>query len=204
MNDFPVSYSDQTTPLQDILQDTDSRDAFEKIASKGFEVHLGLTPGYAQQIIGMSREPAIREYCPNDCAKRFVDLSSTEAWLAKRRATFILLKKTDTGLQLAGYGWSGLETNDKVPGGQTTFAIRVGSVGQGQGLATPFAELIINGTKQIYGAQKFWLETWASNAGAVHIYHKLGFEDVAKFMADRPTADGGKVADTRLFMKLPD
>jgi ribosomal protein S18 acetylase RimI-like enzyme len=48
-----------------------------------------------------------------------------------------------------------------------------------------------------------WLETWASDGAAVHIYHKLGFEDVDSQVDQRPTAGGQTVADTRLYMSLP-
>jgi ribosomal protein S18 acetylase RimI-like enzyme len=91
-----------------------------------------------------------------------------------------------------------------VPGGETTFAIRVGEAGQGQGLATPFAWLIVVGAAQVYEARKFWLETWQSNEGAVHIYHKIGFVDVDSQNDTRPTTAGGEVPDTRLYMSLSD
>lgn len=188
---FPTTFAEATQPLPN-----------DELAAKRYEVHLGLTRAYAEAIIAMALEPAIREYCPNDSASRFANLAATEQWLSKGRAVFLLLKRTDDGLQLAGYGWVGDGTSSHVPGGQTTFAIRIGEAGQGQGLATPYMRAILTAAVTIYGAQKLWLETWQSNGAAVHVYHKLGFVDVDQEPGERPTASGGTVADTRLYMQL--
>ena len=178
--------------------------AIEQLAAKGYEVHYGLTPEFATAIITMAREPSIREYCPRDSGERFVDLDSTKLWLSKGRTVFLLLKRTDSGeLQLAGYGWAGAATSGQVPGGQSTFALRMGEAGQGQGLATPFAQLIVSAATVLYSAQNMWLETWASNGAAVHIYHKLGAVQVAEKPDQRPLPNGETVADTRLYMTLP-
>jgi ribosomal protein S18 acetylase RimI-like enzyme len=116
---------------------------------------------------------------------------------------FLLLEKSADGqLELAGYGWAGAETSAEVPGGQTTFAVRIGQKHQGKGLATPFCQLIVDGAASLYDSRDFWLETWGSNGGAVHVYHKLGFETVAEKAAERPTVDGSKVNDVRVTMKL--
>ncbi|MEK7059410.1 MAG: GNAT family N-acetyltransferase [Patescibacteria group bacterium] len=178
--------------------------AFQKLADRGYEVRVGLTSELADQIEAMAREPSIREFCPNDCGGRFADRASTELWLSKRRATFLLVNKSDSDdLRLVGYGWVGLGSNDHIRGGETTFAIRIGEAGQGQGLATPFAQLIVSAAAAIYGAKNMWLETWQSNGGAVHVYHKIGFEDVAEEPAERADSTGQKIPDTRLYMSLP-
>lgn len=204
MSQFPQALTDASRPITDVVADEDSQLMIQKLSEKGFELSVGLTKEYAEAIIAMALEPGIQEYCPNDCSKRFKDMSAVQAWLGKQRATFLLLQRTEQGLQLAGYGWAGAETSEHVPGGETTFAIRVGERGQGQGLATPFAQLIVSGSRQLYGAQHFWLETWQSNGGAVHVYHKLGFEDVAMVTSERSTLAGGTVPDTRIFMRLPE
>ena len=179
--------------------------AIEQLAAKGFEVHYGLTPEFAEAIIVIAQEPGIREYCPRDSAERFANLDSTKQWLAKGRTVFLLLKRTDSGgLQLAGYGWAGAATSGQVPGGQSTFALRMGEAGQGQGLATPFAQLIVLAATKLYGAKNMWLETWACNGAAVHIYHKLGAVQVAEKPDQRPLPSGATVADTRLYMSLAD
>lgn len=201
MSQYPTGFADGTEQLPANKLGPGGQQAIEQLATAGYEVHAGLTKAYAEAIIEMAREPAIREFCPNDIGSRFADLTATEQWLAKGRGVFLLLKK-DEGLKLAGYGWVGPGESEHVPGGQTTFAIRIGQLGQGQGLATPYTKLMIDGAAALYSAQDLWLETWQSNGGAVHVYHKAGFEDVAEEPAERPTADGGKVADIRLFMKL--
>ncbi len=116
---------------------------------------------------------------------------------------FLLLKRENSGLRLAGYGWAGAALSPEVPAGHTTFAIRIGQAAQGQGLATPFSRLIVAGTAALYASRDFWLETWGSNAGAVHVYHKIGFQTVAEKPSGRPTVAGGTVPDNRIYMSLP-
>lgn len=178
--------------------------AIEQLAAKGYEIHTGLTLEFAAAITKMAQEPSIREYCPRDSAERFTDLEATEQWLSKGRTVFLLLKREDNGdLSLAGYGWAGEAATEHVPGGQSTFALRVGQLGQGQGLATPFARLVVTAAIELYGAKNMWLETWASNGAAVHIYQKLGAVQVAEKPDQRPRPDGTTIADTRLYMTLP-
>ena len=201
---YPDSFDSQTTKINGEMLSSAAQQDLDELENKGYEVHLGLTPEIADDIAKMALEPSIKEYCPRDCAERFKDRDSTKAWLSKKRATFLLLKKSDGGdLRLIGYGWAGAATSKEVPEGETTFAIRIGEVGQGQGLATPFARLIVEATKVLFEAKDMWLETWQSNGGAVHIYHKIGFEDVAQLDDQRISTSGDKIADKRLFMKLP-
>jgi hypothetical protein len=199
MSDIPTAFAAETRRItaQDI--DTNSQAAWQQLADSGYEIHLGLTPNYAEQILKMSQEPAIREYCPKDSAERFPNQAAVEQWLEKGRAVFLLLKEGD----LIGYGWTGTATSLQVPEGHTTFALRIGEIGHGQGLAAPFSWLTISASNTLFGLKDFWLETWASNGAAVHIYHKLGFEDVSKISAQRPTVDDQTVDDTRIYMKLP-
>jgi ribosomal protein S18 acetylase RimI-like enzyme len=205
MSNFPGSFDEATMPLTLEIVGDKASEALAKLASAGYEVHAGLTAELADQIMIMSLEPAIRKYCPKDCRERFKDRASTEQWLAKKRGTFLLLKKADDGsLTLAGYAWVGDAQSSHVPGGETTFALRIGENYQGQGLATPFSLLTLLGAEKLYGAQKIWLETWASNEGAVHIYHKLGFVDTDQEPSELVSADGDRQPDTRLYMILPD
>lgn len=198
MKDFPDKFDQGTSSLPEELGQAGDEVA-TKLSERGFEVRVGLTPELADQVRVMSLEPSIREYCPKDCSHRFKDRAAAEHWLNKKRAMFVLLKDG----QLAGYGWAGPGTSTYAPGGQNTFAVRLGEAGQGQGLAAPFSWLIIAASAALYGARNFWLETWGSNGGAVHIYHKLGFETVDEQPDERPTKDGKLVADTRIYMSLP-
>jgi len=204
MSDFPTGFADSPRPLTaDVLGDREA-EAVRNLSAKGFVVHVGLTPEFAGQILTMAHEPSIHEYCPKDSGERFTDQAAAERWLAKERAVFLLLKQADGGdLNLVGYGWAGPGSSSHVPDGHTTFAVRVGQAGQGQGLATPFSWLIVAASAAQYDARDFWLETWASNGAAVHIYHKMGFETVNEAPGHRPTAAGGTIADTRIYMDLP-
>lgn len=205
MLEFPKDFVDQTRRLEpEDFTNQNDRDFVKLVQDKGFEFHHGLTRDYAEAIVRMAQEPAIKEYCPNDYSSRFSDMQAVREWLKKGRAVFLLIKREgDGGPQLAGYGWSGLGSSSFVERGKVTFAIRIGEVGQGQGMATPFARLIVAASALHYQAKDFWLETWASNAAAVHVYHKIGFVDVAQEPADRPSLEEGKVADTRIYMSLP-
>ncbi len=204
MMDFPDSFADETQKLnQDLLDEADAA-AARQMEERGYEVHVGLTPAFAEAIAVMAEEAGIREYCPKDLSERFTDRAAAERWLSKKRSTFLLLKRMDDGsLALAGYGWAGTGSNDHAPGGKTTFALRIGEIGQGQGLAAPFSRLIIAATAALYGAADFWLETWGSNGAAVHIYHKLGFETVDEEPGERHSPGGERVPDTRIYMLLP-
>lgn len=192
---YPTKFDEGTQPL-----DVKAKGATDELNSRGYQVLVGLTRQMTDQIMKLATEPEIREYCPKDSTERFKDLESTERWLSKGRAAFLLVNKSG---ELVGYGWAGAATSSHAPNSETTFAIRIGKAGQGKGLATPFCRAIVYGAAELFDAKNFWLETWQSNAGAVHIYHKLGFVDVDQQSEERPTKDGTSVTDTRLYMTLP-
>jgi hypothetical protein len=200
MKAFPTSFSDEV----DILgpdYDSKTNQALSDLADRGFVILHGLTAELSEQIYRMAREKHIREYCPRDCTEeRFGTTESTARWLSKGQAFFMLAKKTDSGFDVVGYGWSAPKETDKIPRGQTTFAVRLGEAGLGQRLSLPFCKAILGATTGIYGVGNFWLETWASNAGAVHLYEELGFEKVTEVRGGRTTTDGLDIEDTRLFM----
>lgn len=183
---------------------SDSGKAFyQKILDRGFDIKFELDETAAKQIIKLSLEPAIKEFCPNDSGKRFKDIDSLKQWISKGRIVVLLTKQVDNNTEVVGYGWVGEGESMYVETGKATFAIRIGEAGQGQGLGTPFAALIVEVAASEYGINNIWLETWQSNAGAVHIYHKIGFEDVASEKSLRKKGDGSEVEDVRLYMSLP-
>ncbi len=202
MKDFPVTYDRRASELDASLFKQDDASLIRQLKEKGYEIRHGLTPDYADDISKMCLQSSIKEYCPNDSARRFINQAATQQWLSKGRAAFLLLKREGDVLNLAGYGWSGVEASDHVADSEVTFAIRIGEGSQGQGLAEPFSRLIIAATVLIYEAKNIWLETWLSDGAAVHIYHKIGFVDVDQVEDNRPTADGRNVPDTRLYMSL--
>ena len=204
MSAFPTAFSDQLQPLPvDHFNDA-GRQAVDYLASKGYEVRVGLTEPFATAIKVLSLQPTIREYCPRDCSVRFASREATETWLSKGRCVFLLIKPADEGSELlAGYGWCGPETSSHVSGGETTFAPRISETDQGHGLAAPYSLVMLQATAALFDARNFWLETWASNGGAVHVYHKMGFTDVSEQPGTRPRPSGEQVDDTRIYMTYP-
>jgi GNAT superfamily N-acetyltransferase len=200
---FPDAYDTALQPLPAEQMSEAGQQAIESLKSKGYEVQAGLTPEYADAIARLSLEPSIQEYCPKDSSERFTNREATAQWLSKKRATYLLLHRSDDGsLGLAGYGWVGTKQSPHVPGGETTFSLRVSENHQGKGLAAPFSVAMLAAATATYGAPHIWLETWASNGGAVHIYHKIGFNDVADQAEDRPSRVGPNVPDIRMYMTI--
>lgn len=199
MSRYPTDYTDSERIDANALSAT-GKEALAILADRGYEVRVGLSQADAAHIRTLALEPSIIEYCPNDCGSRFKDETSTTDWLKKGRVVFLLVE-TATG-ELAGYAWAGDGESSHIPGGTETFAVRISEKHQGKGLATPYSSVVIDATQQIYGAEHLWLEAWQSNAGAVHVYEKLGFNFVTSESADRPTVSGENTPDTRLFMKL--
>lgn len=198
---YPDSYDTELQPVPVEKMSEAGQQAVENLATKSYEVQAGITPEYADGISKLALEPSIQEYCPKDCSERFKDRQTTADWLSKGRAMYLLLQKGENGeMQLAGYGWVGAKTSSHVPGGETTFSLRIGEAHQGKGLATPFAVAMLAAAEVMYETPHMWLETWASNGGAVHVYKKMGFVTIEEVPAERPTRTGDKVADTRLFM----
>lgn len=199
MSVYPTEFDEQTTVVSTNMLGDTAKQALNTLEERGYQVQIGLTEQIVEHLHEISLQPSIKEYCPNDCSTRFADIATTKNWLKKGRVTVLLIEK-DTG-DVAGYGWFGDGTTAYIPNGKQTFAVRISEKYQGKGLATPYSQIIVDLARNLYGADHLWLEAWASNVGAVHIYEKLGFALVTSEQTTRPTADGGKVADTRLYMQ---
>lgn len=200
MSNYPVRFTNTPQRLSAAQLSEVGQSALADLAAKGYYIQLGLTRSNVTALQTLSLQPSIREYCPNDCTKRFHDEATTADWLGKGRAA-ILLVQADTG-EIAGYGWVGDGTSEHVPGGTETFAIRLSEAHQGKGLATPYNQVIVDVARQLYGSEHMWGEAWQSNAAAVHIYQKIGFVIIGSEPTTRPTAAGGTTQDTRLYMIL--
>lgn len=201
MATFPTDFANSPEPLRGGLGEPDSDIKF--LADRGLVVLSGLTREHAGVLTQLALQPHIKEYCPNDCTdKRFASLESTQRWLKAGRGVFLLAKESGSEYQVVGYGWVGSKETPEVPGGKTTFALRLGKEALGQKLSVPFSKVILEAAKKLYGAANIWLETWQSNEAAVHGYQKLGFQLVNKKSAKRKTGTGQELDDTRLFMKL--
>jgi hypothetical protein len=192
MSDLPQTFTEPQDLPPDLSGDVEQ--ARVDLAEKGYKVMLGLNQSYAEALISMTLEPHIKQNCPNDSGKRFVNLETTRLWLTKNggRAVFLLVRLSDNAL--AGYGWAGAGGVPEVEGGKFTFAVRVGEIGLGKRLSTSFCTIIVQGSAALYGVADFWLETWMNSESAIHAYHHVGFQNVTHIETDH---------GTRLFMRYP-
>ncbi|MBL8121136.1 GNAT family N-acetyltransferase [Candidatus Saccharibacteria bacterium] len=199
MNTFPTTFTD-TYFLDSSTTSGAEQAALQSLAEKGFGIQLGLSTEDVPALQALSVQTSVLKYCPKDCTERFKDLPTIEKWLEKERLVF-LLKEKSSG-QLAGVAWTGPGTSSHIPGGKLTGGIRLSEDFQGQGLATPFLTVVLEHTKEKYSREQIWFECWQSNAGAVHIYQKLGFKIVETEPSQRLTPHGTFDPDTRIYMKL--
>ncbi len=201
MKPFPTSFA----KIAEMLGPLDSHpmavnDAINALADKGFGIQLGMTRKDTPALQLLSMQDSIRKYCPKDCTERFKDEQTIEHWLKKERLVF-LLKQNDSG-ELAGIAWTGPGTSPRISDGKLTGGVRLSENFQGLGLATPFLAIVLGYTNHSYSSEILWFECWESNAGALHIYQKLGFQIVQTEPAPRPTPAGTTEPDTRVYMKL--
>jgi len=162
-------------------------DAVEQteLNERGLFVTEGLDAQLADQLVDASKQPHIREYCPNDAASRFASLDKVTAWQAKGRLSLPLVRKLGDGtLSLAGFGWMGPgkpgPDEPEIVGAATTFAIRLYKEAAGQGNALPYTKAIVQANQALYGDTGVWLEAWSDNVPALRTYEKMGFQRVAE------------------------
>ncbi|MFZ2513802.1 MAG: GNAT family protein [Candidatus Saccharimonadales bacterium] len=200
MKPFPTQLA--TTPVVLGPNDTEGSTAaaLQTLAEKGFYVQLGITAADVTALQALSHQTSILKYCPRDCTERFKDEPTVRHWLLKERLVFILKEKSTE--RLAGIAWTGPGTSPHIPEGKLTGGLRLSETFQGLGLATPFLKVVLEHTKHEYSSELLWFECWQSNAGAVHIYQKLGFKIVETESASRPTPTGAREPDTRTYMVL--
>lgn len=198
-------FAEATQQLPSTLE-SEQAEMVDSLAQRGYEVRQGLTPYYAGAIGMMALQPHIHGAYPMDASgSRFASEGSTAEWQSRDggKHMFLLLKRWDNSFQrLVGYGWTGPETPEELPDSETTFALRLGEEGIGKHLELPFAELIIAGSRRIFEAKNFWLETWASDKSAVTTYEEAGFEIAHEVKAVRGSLRQKKNMDTRLYMTL--
>jgi hypothetical protein len=181
-----------------------------KLKQSGFEVIAGVRMSDVPFITEIAQQKAVREFCPNDLAKRFANREMMERWLGKNggRGTF-LLREIGTK-QIRGYGWAGLSKCEQLPEYTNTFAVRLDEGVGGRGLGAPFVAAIFSGSKALYGTTGIWGETWGSNVGAVKTYLRLGAvlvttaDDWRTTLGMGPGDVYGKRRDVRLLLKFPD
>ena len=200
MKPFPTQLA--MTPVVLGPNDTEGSTAaaLQTLAEKGFYIQLGITVADVTALQELSRQASILKYCPRDCTERFKDEPTVRHWLLKERLVFLLKEKSTE--RLAGIAWTGPGTSPHIPEGKLTGGLRLSEAFQGLGLATPFLSVVLEYTKHEYSSELLWFECWQSNAGAVHIYQKLGFNIVETESASRPTPTGASEPDKRTYMVL--
>ena len=190
-----------TTTFSETLSPVDKPYVPCTINNANFGVFFGLREQDTADISPIAASAAVREFCPKDISSRFGNVEMAERWVAKGRTMFQLRELGRGGL--AGYGWTGLETSPEIPGGDTTFAVRLAPEFAGRGLATPFTRAIVAGSSALHGGN-IWLETWGSNTAAVRTYVHAGAQLVTTRDATRPTLNPGdrEIDDTRRDVRL--
>lgn len=207
MSEFPTEFGVKIHDLSEINLGETSNNAIKKLGEAGLRVQLGMEPEDLEDIQEIANSNAVREFCPNDLAARFGNEQMARKWLKNGKGVFEL-RANNPRDDLAGYGWTGPKQVMEVPGGDTTFAVRLSPKYSGRHLGTPFAQAIVAGSQTTFGKQNIWLETWASNVRAVGSYLHAGAQLVENTDSYRPTlypakneTDGVR-RDTRLFMRF--
>ncbi len=200
MKPFPTTLASSSSFMKPENVDKISAASLHELAEKGFAIQIGITESDISALQALSIQESIRKYCPKDCTERFKDKPTVEKWLTKKRLVF-LLKESSSG-KLAGIAWAGPGTSPYIPLGKITGGVRLSEHFQGLGLATPFLAVALEHTREKYTEELIWYECWESNAGALHVYQKLGFEIVDARRSSRPDPKGTTELDNRIYMQL--
>lgn len=177
--------------------------AIKELAEQNLHVQLGFNGHDLGSIQNIAGSVAIMEFCPNDIKSRFSSQSAAQNWLRDGKGLFELRDNTDN--TLAGYGWTGPKTNQRIPKSDTTFAVRLSPEYSGRHLGSAFTRAIVAGSLATFGQRDIWLETWASNTAAVKTYLGVDARLITVANAKRPTLQSENRAerdDTRLFMRF--
>jgi hypothetical protein len=208
MTKFPTSMVDKLRPV-DSADSEPLRDAVDMLSAEGLIVVEGVTPYFAGSVAMMATQNHIRKFCPEDQQEaHFATESSIGRWLGQGRAMFLLLEPIDDTdeRRLAGYGWAGPETTEFVKDAKTGFAVRLGERHLTSGFSAPFAQIILETSRQRFGARNFWATTWETNTVARKAYQAVGFEkvDETDIIIDRKAPGRRVEPDRRWYMALPE
>lgn len=199
MTSWSHGLSESPQSIEKMFNISDSgKQSLIQLRQKGFVILCGLSPTDIPTLRSIAQQPSIMRYCPRDFSERFSNTSTAIAWLSKGRSFFALRDQTNN--RIAGYGWSGPGSTEYAPKASITVALRISERYQGQGLASLFFTVIVDAIRVAFPNESIWLETWQSNAGAVHIYEKNGFSIIKSLPSMRPQSSGADASDTRLFM----
>lgn len=200
MKKFPTTLGSEPSYVSSDSLGPSGKVALQSLHEKGYHIQIGILEADIPQLQALSLQASIRKYCPKDCTERFKDEPTVKKWLTKKRLVFLLKEKSTS--EVAGIAWTGPGTSSHIPGGKLTGGVRLSEEHQGKGLAAPFLRAELEYTQNEYSAELLWFECWESNAGAAHIYQKIGFEVVNTETAERPTPSGPSEQDTRIYMRF--
>lgn len=198
MRDFPTTFATETRYMGSTDMNQAGQSSLSKLFDKGYHIQIGILERDVSQLQALSRQTSILKYCPKDCTERFKDTPTTQKWLTKKRLVFLLKERATD--DVAGIAWTGPGTSPNILGGTLTGGIRISEKHQGKGLAAPFLQAELEYTKQFFSDDLLWFECWQSNAGAAHIYQKIGFKIVGTEPGQRVTPSGDYEPDTRVYM----
>lgn len=153
-------------------------------------IQPGITEKQIDQLIKHTNSDEIIHKYTFDL-QRFKNKQDFLGWKEKNRTIYTL---TNSPGDLLGIVWFGpkeipkdkiyihkIQQNDY----SITFAVRIYKKARGKGLAKNFILECFNKYNESeeftkLDKKKIWLETYAGNLPAVHIYHKFGFEQVTE------------------------
>lgn len=195
MTEYPTYIHDEVQPLPPSIDQAE-------LNGRRLYVIRCLTHALAEQLVELSRQPHIAEYCPNDAAERFASMESVKVWQSKGRLCLPLVRQLGAyNYELAGFAWTGpgrpAEYEPDLSGLQTTFAVRIYESALGQGNALPYVKTVVTANELLHDNSGLWLEAWKDNASAIRTYEKAGFEHAT----EAPGMRSGAPA-SRVFMRL--
>ncbi|MFA5004125.1 MAG: hypothetical protein WC498_02505 [Candidatus Saccharimonadales bacterium] len=212
MANFPDSFTENPTYIHPTNVRPSDAEPFAQLERRGFVVVAGLRESDVADLSAIAGQEGVREYCPNDIAKRWTDIPTTEKQLAKDGGRGVFRLESLETHETAAFGWTGKSSEDEralLPMCENTFALRINETYRGQRLGRPFSRAIVAGSVALFKAKKIGLETWGSNTPAVRSYLGAGALLVTTQYDRRLTrvpelqdADG-KVRDVRLYMQYP-
>jgi ribosomal protein S18 acetylase RimI-like enzyme len=152
-----------------------------KLNEKGFSVIKGWGKELAQQLVVHSREDAIKRWTPRDATERFPSVEAAKAWYNKNEHIIYALGST---AQLAGVMWFTRYEEPEIEfDNRFTMAVRMYDDARGRGLSYNFGKATHLDLEQNYSGD-VWLETDVVNKAALHLYHKLNYEETQRDVAN--------------------
>jgi len=131
----------------------------------------GITDSQIDELIYFANnDPQIIAYTSDKT--RFANRQAFDSWIIRRNPSIYTLSNNKDNL--CGLIW--LEKDNKIPGFDYTFAIRLYADARGKGLSYDFMKQAFDDLKPA----KVWLECSADNLPAASLYKKFGFVQISE------------------------